>query len=149
MDPKDCRDVESQVRYIADLMARGDWHKSRQFELSAVWGIEPNTVRRRASEAHRLFAINEDERAQYRAALATMFRKIAEQALASSNVITGLPDFRNALAALDLYGRYSSLDTEPSNTSEQRPTRIVIEQHGPPGQVQPPAIPDAPESAAK
>lgn len=119
---------DARVRHIAEMMASGQWLKSYKMRCSLAekWKCEETTIRSYAAEAHRLLAMDPEEREQLRITLANHFHNIAEQALSTCNQVTGLPDYNAVLKALDLYARYASVSPKEEIESTLLPTTVNI-----------------------
>jgi hypothetical protein len=116
--------VEERVNWIVGLMADDVWDtRKHQRELSAAWGVERNTVRRLAAEAHRLLAFDPAKRQQLREQIARRMEALYELARTTKSRVTGLPDTRSAIEALEKYGVYAGINVdEPMQpTKQQRP----------------------------
>jgi hypothetical protein len=141
---------EQRVRHIAQLMARGEWLNSysRRCELAASWGVTESAIKHYSAEAHRLLAFDPDERDELRTTLANRMLNIAEDAFARQNEVTGLPDYRSAIQALELFAKFASITpTEAAATLALPPTITVVCK--PDDSPEPPAVARVPSDQAE
>lgn len=117
-----------RVEYMADLMAAGRYTTRVTVRaLEKKWGISWKILQNDASEASRLFHLDPAQRAEYQSQVRAALEAIRDQAMSTPNLITGQPDFKAAIQALELAAKYAGirLDGEPGVT-ERAPTKIVI-----------------------
>jgi hypothetical protein len=109
-------DKADRVLAIAEMMATHEWttNKLERAKLRERWGITEETLKKDAAEASRLLAFDKDELEALRAANVKTFLRIAKDAEARQNAVTGLPDYRSAIEALSRAAEYAGLklDTE-------------------------------------
>lgn len=139
---------EQRVRHIAQLMARGEWLNSytRRCELAAEWGVGEGAIRSYSAEAHRLLAFDQEERDQLRTTLANRLLAISEDAFARMNEVTGLPDYRSAISALETFAKFTSLLPDAAPQSALPPTIQVVLTDSP---AEPPAVASVPSDKAE
>lgn len=106
-----------RVAYIADVMSRNEWPvwpESLAFrkKLAEEWGLSESTVRDYAAEAHRIVAIDPEERERLREEIAKRMKRLADDAEQRQNMITGLPDYGSAIKALDMHAKYAGIELE-------------------------------------
>lgn len=108
---------EERVRHIAELMTADQWPpfpETAAFrrKLAAEWDVSEHTVRGYAAEAHRRVALDPEERARLQEDLGRRLLSIAEEARASRNVITNLPDFPSAIRATETAAKFLGIEFE-------------------------------------
>lgn len=110
----DAKTKEARVLYIARMMARGAWrgYPSREW-LAEAWDLTESTLRDYAAEAHRVVAFDPAEREQLKRSLASLCQRILRKAEREVNQVTGKPDYRDALAAVDSVAKFAGIELEP------------------------------------
>lgn len=109
--------VEERVHFIAEQMAANEWPPwpdtlAHRRALAARWGVVEATIRKYAAEAHRLLAIDADDRERLREQIAREMREIYEEAKNTPNRQTDIPDYASAIKALDLSAKYAGIELE-------------------------------------
>jgi len=105
------------VHFVADLMAEDKWPcwpDSLVFRrmLGDIWGVSESSVRAYAAEAHRMVALNPEDRAVLQEELAKRMKRIADDAETRCSTATGLPDYGSAVKALESYAKFSGIELE-------------------------------------
>ena len=121
-------DVNSREAYIADLMSVAAWQgrASTRF-LAEVWGVSTSAIDNYAAAASRSLRVPPGEREHRRAEMAAWFLGVAREALSRTSKATGLPDYRSALEAQELYGRYAGLEPKDGDDGAPREaSRVVV-----------------------
>jgi len=114
------------------LMSSGGYYgRNTCFDLAEEWGIHWTTVRDDAAEAGRFLQLTPEEKEQRRAELSGWASKVAELALNTPNVITGLPDYRAALEANRLCAIWQGISDKVeadlnSSNGPKEPVKIEI-----------------------
>jgi phosphopantetheinyl transferase (holo-ACP synthase) len=108
---------EERVRFIAQVMSENRWPMwphTRAFrcKLAEVWGLAEATVRAYSAEAHRVVALDPEEREQLREKLAARMEGLAQKAENSVSAVTGLADLNNAIKALEAYAKFAGIELE-------------------------------------
>lgn len=108
---------ELRVKWITNVMVADEWPawpESLQYreDLATIWGVSVSSVKGYAAEAHRVVAIDPDEREQLRAEIAKKMKAIGEDAATLTSKVTGLPDFQAALKALNDYAKFAGIELE-------------------------------------
>lgn len=108
-------DVADRVAFITGLMAANEWPAfphalAFRRSLAAQWGVSEAAIRKYAAEAHRVLAIHPEEREALKLQLALRFKAIADAALECRSATTGLPDYRNAIGALELFAKFCGIE---------------------------------------
>jgi hypothetical protein len=108
---------EERVRFIAQVMSENRWPMwphTRAFrcKLAEVWGLAEATVRAYSAEAHRVVALDPEEREQLREKLAARMEELARKAENSISDVTGLADLNNAIKAYEAYAKFAGIETE-------------------------------------
>jgi hypothetical protein len=106
---------DERVRYIVAIMRRNEWPRfpnalAYRQRLADEWGCAESTVRGYAAEAHRTVALDPEERAQLQQELGKSLLDIAEEARASVNQQTQLPDFANAIRATEVAAKFLGIE---------------------------------------
>lgn len=106
---------DERVHYVVGLMRRNEWPifpASRAFraELAAQWGCSDSSVKAYAAEAHRIVALDPEERAELQERLGRQLLEMAEEARASKNTITNLPDFPSAIRATETAAKFLGIE---------------------------------------
>lgn len=108
---------DERVHYVVGLMRRNEWPsfpESRKFraELAAKWGVSDSSVKAYAAEAHRIVALDPDERAELQERLGRSLLEMAEEARASKNKVTDLPDYPSAIRATEMAAKFLGIEFE-------------------------------------
>ncbi len=103
-------DVQTRVGWCTHLMATGYWsgRKSHK-ELAEAWNCAVSTVESYAAEASRRLTLDPKALEVERALHAAYCDRIRCEALESVSQVTGLPDYGNALKAVELGARFRGL----------------------------------------
>jgi len=115
-DIPELADKSARVAWIVDRMRELTWPvfpeslRYRQ-RLAMVWGVSESTIRDYSAEAHRVVELDPIDRAQMSYDIARKMDAISEDALATINEQTGLPDYGSAIRALEAKARF--LGAEP------------------------------------
>jgi hypothetical protein len=109
--------ADERIHFIAGLMSENKWPAwpdsvAYRRVLADKWGVSDSSIRSYSAQAHRLIALDPDEREQLRAELAKRMKRIADDAETRENNVTGLPDYGSAIKALDQYAKYSGIELE-------------------------------------
>lgn len=108
---------EERVKWVCDVMVADDWPAwpeslAYREELARVWGVSVSSVKAYAAEAHRIVAIDPEDREQLRAEIAKKMKALGEDAASMTSKVTGLPDFASALKALNDYAKFAGIELE-------------------------------------
>lgn len=109
-------DKTARVAWIADLMRALMWPVwpdalTYRQKLGIAWGVSESTIRDYAAEAHRVVALDPQDRLEMALDIARKMDAISEDALATINEQTGLPDYGSAIRALEAKAKF--LGAEP------------------------------------
>lgn len=119
--------VEARVQYIAELMSEDRWRtRVTERELAQAWDLSVARIRNLATEASRSLRIDAADRDALRAALMTRMDRIARDALATVNTITGLPDYGSAIKASEAQAKFAGLDADAGPAERPAPPTIRI-----------------------
>lgn len=110
-------ETRDRVAWIVDRMRDLSWPvwpASLRFRqrIAEAWGISESTVRNYTAEAHRVVELDAVDRAQVAQDIARQLDAVAQDALASVNEVTGLPDYPSVIRALESKAKF--LGAEPS-----------------------------------
>lgn len=108
---------EDRIRYIAELMRENAWPvwpDSARFRkrLAVHWDVSESTIRNYSAEAHRIVAMDPEEREQLKADIAKRLNGISERAATERNLVTGLPDFCSAIKAMETAAKFAGIELE-------------------------------------
>lgn len=105
--------IADKVEHITHLMVTGEWRGyATRAQLCEVWSCADETCRRYAAEAHRRLELDEELLQQERVAHAVFCARIQREALATYNVVTGMPDFTAALKATELAAKFRGIELD-------------------------------------
>jgi hypothetical protein len=116
-DIPELEDKSARVGWIVDRMRELSWPrwpeslKYRQ-RLAAAWGVAESTVRDYSAEAHRTVELDPVDKSMVAEDIARTLDAIAQDALATVNEVTGLPDYGSAIRALEAKAKF--LGAEPT-----------------------------------
>lgn len=108
--------ADERIAFIADLMREFAWPSfpaSLQFRkrLSDAWGVSDSSIRSYSAQAHRLIEVDPQDRLDIARDVAEKCDAVFEDAINHVSEQTGLPDYANALKALEMKAKY--LGAEP------------------------------------
>jgi hypothetical protein len=112
-------DVAARIDHCVELMAVGLWDgfMTRQ-RLAAVWGVQDTTIRDYAAEASRRLRLDPVEVEAARIQHRIFCERVRDEALATTNIQTGMPDFGNALKADERIARLRGAEPPPTTKME-------------------------------
>lgn len=111
--------VDQRIDHCFALMSRGLWQNyATRVQLSAAWGVVDSTIRDYAAEASRRLKLDPVDVESAKLQHARFCEAVQEQALATLNQITGMPDFGAALKANELSARYRGIDVDGTRKVE-------------------------------
>jgi len=109
-------DKSARIAWIVDRMRELSWpvfpHSlAYRQRLAMAWGVSESTVRDYSAEAHRVIQLDPVDRAMVAYDIARTMDAITQDALATVNEQTGLPDYGSAIRAQTEKARF--LGAEP------------------------------------
>lgn len=108
---------EARVMFIVNMMVDATWPvwpEALAFRrsLAAKWGTSESAIKSYAAEAHRVVALDPDDRDQLRAKMARNYQELAEEIRLSESRITGLPDWGSVIKARDNFAKFAGIEFE-------------------------------------
>jgi hypothetical protein len=115
-DVPELADKSARIAWIVDRMRELAWpvfpHSlAYRQRLAIAWGVSESTVRDYSAEAHRVIQLDPVDRAMVAYDIARTMDAITQDALATVNEQTGLPDYASAIRAQTEKARF--LGAEP------------------------------------
>lgn len=129
--PPGVPDKETRVRHLMRLMSSGEYYGYNTcYRLVEEWGVSFHSLKQDVAEAGRFLRLPPEEREQRRAELSAWAMKVAEMALTSPNLVTGLPDYKAALEANRLAAIWQGISdrVEPGvdEAGKREPVQIQV-----------------------